>query len=277
MSAVNQGAFQQSSPDPSSTGTAKRPFAVPAPVTPRNHGIFSSAIIEEDARAKSKRAAQTGFALAIQLAIVGALLLIPLMFTEGLDLYHVNSTILIAPPPPAAPPPPVVHAEAVAPKPSFIKAQLTAPTVIPKKIVQVADASAAAPAIAGMAGGVPGGVGDVLGGLAAGPPPPPPPAVERPKGPIRITSGMKEPTLLYEPPVVYSPVARMARVEGTVVIEAIIDEQGNVTQVHFISGPAMLVQSAMKAVAERRYAPTILDGQPVAIRLTVKVDYRLSS
>ncbi|MFZ0980692.1 MAG: energy transducer TonB [Candidatus Acidiferrales bacterium] len=275
MSAVNQGALQQGSLGSSSSETAKRPFAVPAPVTPRKQGLFSTAIIEEDARAKGKRAAQTGFALAVQLAVVGGILLIPLIFTEGLDLYKVNSTILIAPPPPAAPPPPVAHAE-VAPRPTFIKAQLTAPTVIPKKIAQVADASAAAPAIAGMVGGVPGGVGDVLGGIASGPPPPPP-AVERPKGPIRITSGMKEPTLLYEPPVVYSPVARMAHVEGTVVIEAIIDEQGNVTQVHFISGPAMLVQSAMKAVAERRYAPTILDGQPVAIRLTVKVDYKLSS
>jgi periplasmic protein TonB len=276
MSAVNQGALQQSSLGPNSRETAKRPFAVPAPVTPRKQGLFSTAIIEEDARAKGKRAAQTGFALAVQLAVVGGLLLIPLIFTEGLDLYKVNSTILIAPPPPAAPPPPVAHAE-VAPRPTFIKAQLTAPTMIPKKIAQIADASAAAPAIAGMVGGVPGGVGDVLGGIASGPPPPPPPAVERPKGPIRITSGMKEPTLLYEPPVVYSPVARMAHVEGTVVIEAIIDEQGNVTQVHFISGPAMLAQSAMKAVAERRYAPTILDGQPVAIRLTVKVDYKLSS
>jgi protein TonB len=276
MSAVNQGALEQSSLGPSSGETAKRPFAVPAPVTPRKRVFFSNAIIEEDARAKGKRAAQTGFALAVQLAVVGGLLLIPLIFTEGLDLYKVNSTILIAPPPPAAPPPPVAHAE-VAPRPTFIKAQLTAPTVIPKKIAQIADASAAAPAIPGMVGGVPGGVGDVLGGIASGPPPPPPPAVERPKGPIRITSGMKEPTLLYEPPVVYSPVARMAHVEGTVVVEAIIDEQGNVTQVHFISGPAMLAQSAMKAVAERKYAPTILDGQPVAIRLTVKVDYRLSS
>ena len=275
MSAVNQGALQQSSLGPNSTEKAKRPFAVPAPVTPSKHGLFSNAIIEEDARAKGKRAAQTGFALAVQLAVVGGLLLIPLIFTEGLDLYKVNSTILIAPPPPAVPPP-VAHAE-VAPRPTFIKAQLTAPTVIPKKIAQVADASAAAPAIAGMVGGVPGGVGDVLGGIASGPPPPPPPAAERPKGPIRITSGMKEPTLIYEPPVVYSPVARMAHVEGTVVVEAIIDEHGNVTQVHFISGPAMLAPSAMKAVAERRYAPTILDGQAVAIRLTVKVDYRLSS
>jgi periplasmic protein TonB len=275
MSAVNQGAFQQSSSGPGSSQTGKRPFAVSAPVAPRKNVLFSNAILEEDARAKGKRAAQTGFALAIQIAIVGALLLIPLMFTEGLDLYHVNSAILIAPPPPAAPPPPMAHPEAT-PRPSFIKAQLTAPTVIPKKIAQVTDASAAAPAIAGMVGGVPGGVGDVLGGIAAGPPPPPPPAVEKSKGPIRITSGMKEPQLLYAPPVVYSPVARLAHTEGTVVVEAIIDEQGNVTQVHLISGPPLLVPGAMKAVAERKYAPTILDGQPVAIRLTVRVDYRLS-
>ena len=273
MSAVNQGALQQSGIGPSSSDPAKRPFAVPAPA---KHGLFSTAIIEEDARAKGKRAAQTGFALALQIAIVGALLLIPLIFTEGMDLYKVNSAILIAPPPPAAPPPPMVHAQAVAPKPSFIKAQLTAPTMIPKKIATVADVSAAAPAVTGgMVGGIPGGMGDVLGGIATGAPPPPPPAAERPKGPIRITTGMKEPQLLYAPPVVYSPVARLAHVEGTVIVEAIIDEQGNVTQVHLLSGPPLLVDGAMKAVAARRYAPTILDGQPVAIRLTVKVDYRL--
>jgi periplasmic protein TonB len=275
MSAVNQGALPQSSLG--SSDTAQGPFAVLAPLTPRKHGLFSTAIIEEDARSRGKRAAQTGFALAIQLAVVGGLLLIPLFFTEGIDLYKVHTAMLIAPAPPAAPPPPMAHAENVAPKPSFIKAQLTAPTVIPKKIAQdVADAGSAAPAIAGMAGGVPGGMGDVLGGIVSGPPPPPPPAAEKPTGPIRITSGMKQPELLYEPPVVYSPIARLAHVEGTVVVEAIIDEQGNVTQVHLISGPPLLVPGALKAVAARKYAPTILDGQPVAIRLMVRVDYRLS-
>jgi len=133
-----------------------------------------------------------------------------------------------------------------------------------------------APSVAGMQGGVPGGVGDILGGAVTGPPPPPPTAAERPKGPIRITSGMKEPRLLYEPPVVYSPIARQAHVSGSVIIEAIIDEQGNVIQVQAISGPPLLLESAMKAVAGRKYEPTILDGQPVAIRLNVRVDFRMS-
>ncbi len=226
--------------------------------------------------ARGKRAAQTGLALAVQLAIVGALLLVPLLFTEGIDLYKFNTTLLVAPPPPAAPPP-MVRAQTVVPKQSFIKAQLTAPTVIPKRIVEaVPDAGSMAPAIAGMAGGVPGGVGDVLGGSVTGPPPPPV-AAERPKGPIRIFSGMKEPRLLYEPPLVYSPIARAAHISGTVVVEAVIDERGNVTQVQLISGPPLLVDSALKAVAGRRYEPTILDGQPVSIRLTARIVFRMTS
>ncbi|MGD0956589.1 MAG: energy transducer TonB [Candidatus Acidiferrales bacterium] len=238
--------------------------------------MFASAILEEDPRARGKRAAQTSLALAVQVAIVAALLLVPLIFTEGIDLYKFNTTLLVAPPPPAAPPPPM-HAQTAVPKQSFIKAQLTAPTVIPKKIAEtVPDAGSMAPAIGGVQGGVPGGVGDVLGGAVTGPPPPPVVA-ERPKGPIRIFSGMKEPRLLYEPPVVYSPVARQAHIFGTVVLEAIIDEHGNVTQVQVISGPPLLLASAIKAVEGRKYEPTILDGQPVAIRLSVKVDFRMSS
>ena len=275
MSALNEGVFQQSSSDSSRKSRHNHNTVASFPRSaPRNQNVFATAILEEDPRARGKRAAQTGLALAVQLAIVGALLLVPLLFTEGIDLYKFNTTLLLAPSPPAAPPPPM-RAQAVVPKQSFIKAQLTAPTVIPKRIAEtVPDAGSMAPA---MAGGVPGGVGDVLGGSVTGPPPPPPVAVERPKGPIRIFSGMKEPRLLYEPPLVYSPVAMQAHVSGTVVLEAIIDEHGNVTQVQVISGPPLLLNSAIKAVAGRKYEPTILDGQPVSIRLNVKVDFRLRS
>jgi periplasmic protein TonB len=268
MSALNDGVFKQNSLD-----SGRKPLHVVAS-PPRNQNLFATAILEEDPRTRGKRAAQTGLALAVQLAIVGALLLVPLLFTEGIDMYKFDTTLLVAPPPPAPPPP--MHAQTVVPKQSFIKAQLTAPTVIPKRIVEaVPDAGSMAPAIAGMAGGVPGGVGDVLGGSTTGPPPPPP-AAERPKGPIRIFSGMKEPRLLYEPPLAYSPIARAAHISGTVVVEAVIDERGNVTQVQVISGPPLLLDSALKAVAGRRYEPTILDGQPVSIRLTARVVFRMT-
>jgi protein TonB len=272
MSASNESALQQRNLglDPHRT----RPTS--PPVASGNRGLFASAILEEDAQSRAKRAAQTGFAFAIQVAIISGLVMVPLFLTQAIDLHQFEKTLLVAPPPPAAPSPPVVHAQTVVPKQAFLHPLLTAPTIIPKKIVEAsADIGAVAPAISDIAGGVAGGTGDVLGG-SLGAPPPPPPAAVRPKGPIRISSGMKEPRLLSAPPVVYSPIARQARVEGTVIVDAIIDEQGNVTQVRVVSGPALLLGSAMKAVSERKYEPTLLDGQPVSIRLNVTVEFHLS-
>jgi protein TonB len=274
MSAINQGALQQRNlgldPKP------HRTLPTSPPIASGSHGMFSSAIIEEDSRSRGKRAAQAGLALALQVAIVGTLVLVPLFLTQAIDLHQFEKTMLVAPPPPAAPAPPVVHAQAVVPKQAFLHPLLTAPTIIPKKIVETAsDIGSSAPAISDMAGGVAGGTGDVLG-ASLGAPPPPPPAAVRPKGPIRISSGMKEPRLLSAPPVVYSPIARTAHVEGTVILDAIIDEQGNVTQVRVISGPPLLLASALKAVSERKYEPTFLDGQAVSIRLNVTVQFHLS-
>jgi protein TonB len=87
---------------------------------------------------------------------------------------------------------------------------------------------------------------------------------------------MKQPQLLYGPPAVYPQIAWQAHVSGTVLIEAIIDARGDVVQVHAISGPALLLEAAMKAVSERKYAPTILDGQPTPIQSEVRVDFHVT-
>ncbi len=246
------------------------------PVPRANPIVFSAALIEEDRRSRGKRVAHTGLALVVQVLVVATLLLAPLVVTEAIDLHQLDRTILIAPPPPAAPAPPIVRAQPAVAKLAILKPALTAPTIIPKKIVASAsDAGAAAPTISD-ANGVAGGTGDVLGAPLAAVPPPPPAAAARPKGPIRISTGMREPRLLSAPPVQYSPIARQARVQGTVILEAIIDEQGNVTQVRAVSGPPLLFQSAIKAVQGRKYEVTYLDGEPVAIRLDVTVNFRLS-
>jgi TonB family protein len=87
---------------------------------------------------------------------------------------------------------------------------------------------------------------------------------------------MKEPRLVYGPPALYPALARQTHIAGSVFIEAIIDEHGNVTQVHVLSGPALLLGAAMRAVSLRKYEPTILDGEPVAIELKVEVAFHLS-
>jgi protein TonB len=271
MSAINEGALQQRSLGPDRKPNRTLPTS--PPLVSATRGMFSGAIIEEDAQSRGKRAAQAGFALAIQAAIVCALLIVPLFVTEAIDLHQFEKTLLVAPP--AAPSPPAIRAQAVVPKQTFLHPLLTAPTIIPKKIVESAsDIGAAAPSISDAAG-VAGGTGDVLG-ASLGAPPPPPPAAVKPKGPIRISTGMREPRVLYAPQPVYSPIARTAHVQGTVILDAIIDEQGNVTQVRVISGPALLLASALKAVSERKYAPTILDGEPVSIRLNVTIEFHLS-
>ncbi len=272
MSAIDSGALQQHGIGLDRSARRTIPTSPPS----AGHAPLVFALIEEDALAKGKRVARTGLALGIQILIVGVMLLVPLLVTEAIDLHQFDKTLLIAPPPPAAPAPPVAHAQTVAPKISILHPQLTAPTIIPKKIIETAsDLGGAAPSISD-SGGVAGGTGDVLGASLAAVAPPPAAAPERPKGPIRISSGMKEPRLLSSPPLEYSPIARTARVQGTVTLEAIIDERGNVTEVRALSGPALLFQSAIKAVAGRKYEPTYLDGQPVAIRLDVTVNFHLT-
>jgi len=277
MSGSNAGAFPRVGLNSGYPGQLSPRSSPPTPT--RRQNLFATAMIEESASDRGKRATKAGLAFALQATILGVLLLIPLLFTEGLDLYKVSAVMLVAPPPPAPPPPLAMRAQAVVPKQALLHPQLTTPTVIPKKIsVSAPDAGGPAPMIADSDAGVPGGIaGGVLGGIGTGPAPPPPPTpAAKPHEPGRIFSGMKEPALIYAPPLVYSPIARQAHIAGTVVIEAVIDEKGNVTQVHVVSGPPLLLDSALKAVAGRKYQPTILDGQPVSIRFDVRVEFRLS-
>jgi protein TonB len=261
---ANSGVLQQA-------GLHSR-FPTSPPPTAREKSLVF-ALVEEDSASRAKRVARAGLALLLQGLIVGTMLLIPFVVTEAIDLHQFNMTLLIAPSPPPAPP--VVRAQPAAPKLALLRPLLTAPTIIPKKMEGVSDLGSAAPAISDVSG-IAGGTGDVLGASLVAVAPPPPAAAARSKGPIRISSGMKEPRLLYAPPLEYSAIARQARVQGTVLLEAIIDEQGNVTQVRAIGGPALLFQSAIKAVVGRKYEPTYLDGQPVAIRLGVTVNFHLT-
>ncbi len=256
---------------------AQRAYAPSPPAISRRRPAFSDTILETGSHERTNRALHTGAALAAQAAIVIALLLMPLFLSQGIDLASFDKTLLVAPPPPAAPAPPAAHVAQTIPRQPIIHAQISAPMVIPRKIAVAADAPSVAPTVAAMAGGVAGGTGDVLGGSLTGPAPPPPaPIAEKPKGPVRISGGMKQPQLLYGPPAVYPQIAWQAHVSGTVLIEAIIDARGDVVQVHAISGPALLLQAAMKAVSERKYAPTILDGQPTPIQLEVRVDFHMT-
>jgi protein TonB len=222
-------------------------------------------------------------AAAIHVVIVAALVLIPLAFLQKIDSDNLQAMYLTMPRPPAPAPPPsaaelparhVVHPMRFAPA-------ITMPTAIPKKIVEVKDdgppeVDAAGAAPGGVAGGENGGVlGGVLGGMSNGPasPPAPPPPPKR--GIQRVGGDVRAPRQILRVDPDYPRIAMTAKVEGVVVIDAVIDEHGNVIQARAVSGPGLLIPAALQAVLKWKFEPTYLDGQSVPIEMRVEVGFHL--
>lgn len=219
--------------------------------------------------------------LLLHILIVAALVIAPLLFTRTIDFSKFDETFLVAPRPPAAAPPPAPAEKItrVAPRP-IPQQVVTQPMAIPARIQVVHEEAPPEPGTLGVSGGVPGGIpGGVLGGIVGGtenvPPPPPPTAAHPSKEIFRVGGDVKEPKAIYAPPPAYPVLARTSRLEGTVIIDAVIDESGHVVESRAISGPALLLHAALVAVAQWRYQPTVLDGEPVSIRMHVTVHFHL--
>lgn len=99
----------------------------------------------------------------------------------------------------------------------------------------------------------------------------------RPRGPMRVSSGVGAGMLLGPIRPVYPAIARAARVEGSVVVEATISRDGRMEQARVISGPAMLAGAALQAVREARYAPYRLNGEPTEVETTITVNFRMGA
>jgi periplasmic protein TonB len=213
----------------------------------------------------------------LQAAVLTVLILIPLIYTEALPKAMLT-TLLVAPPPPPPPPPPAPKIVKIKPTPRLIQAgKMTAPTVIPKKIEIIKEE--AMPPEMGTSGGVPGGVpggvgggvlGGIIGGMGSGPAPPP----QTPKR-IRIGGNVQMANLTRMVQPIYPPIAKTARIQGDVVLHAIISKAGAIEQLQYISGPPLLMQSAMEAVRQWRYRPTLLNGEPVEVETTITVHFTM--
>jgi protein TonB len=277
------------------------PLPLPAPVLPRHErgraviavvpageDPFVNAMLEMPFSVqKHANPLEWVASLALHFLMIGTLLLIPLYFTDAIDVRAFSKTFLVGPPPPAPPPAaaPVEKIVRTLPKERFMKGgRLTTPVVIPREIAVLKEAPippdmSGMGVVGGIPGGIPGGqVGGVLGGIiggtgtAAGPVLTPPAPVKKI---VRIGGQVKPPKQLFEPDLAYPPVAKAARVQGTVTIEAIIDERGDVVQAHAVDGSPLLVAAALQAVSQWKYEPTTLNGQPVSVQMTVYVKYHL--
>jgi protein TonB len=222
--------------------------------------------------------------LGVHVLLVAAAVVVPLFFTQVLDLHNFAVTYLALPRPPAAAPAPAPVVQRVSrPVHAIVPSKLTAPIAIPRKVEVVQDEGLPDIAAGGVIGGVPGGesggiLGGVIGGTGSGPAAPK--AVTKPEKQavlLRVGGDVKPPRQVLRIEPKYPSIARQSRIEGMVLIEAVIDEHGNVVQAHVVTGPGLLVPSALAAVLQWKYEPTYLNGVPVSISMSVQVMYSLSS
>jgi len=218
----------------------------------------------------------------LQTIFLGILILIPLLYTEALPKQELLSWVVAAPPPPPPPPPPApaVTKRAVRPVSLMEAGKLRAPTRIPEKIADIVETDLPPDAAVGVVGGVPGGVaggqlggviGGVIGGIPKAAPPPPPPPPKR----IRVSSGVQAAKKIHDVAPIYPPLAKQARIEGTVKLQAIIGKDGTIQNLTVVSGHPLLVQAALDAVQQWRYAPTLLNNEPVEVETFIEVHFRL--
>jgi protein TonB len=263
----------------------RRILLLPPKVEPL-HDVFAEAMLQEDSMHQRRNPLDWVVSIVLHFAVLTFLLILPLYFTSRLDMQKFNLTLLVTPLPPAAAPPPPPMALAAAPRAvrpvptrAYVQGKLTAPSFIPKAIVTTPGEIAPPDEVAmGVPGGMPGGqVGGVIGGILGGATnsvrAPAAPAAEGPKEPLRVGGTVKQPRLIYGPAPEYPPIARLSLISGVVVIEAIIDENGNVVEVRAVSGQPLLIAAALKSVSQRKYEPTYLDGEPTPIDLRVVVTF----
>jgi periplasmic protein TonB len=245
--------------------------------------MFEDSLIESGGKMRTKRGATTMLSFILQICLLGVLVLIPLIYTEALPKQQLM-TFLVAPPPPPPPPPPPAAAPVRVVKPvqtDIVNGQLRTPTKIPEKVQMIKEEEAPPPVSGGVVGGVPGGVpggsmGGVIGGIiGATASTGAVPKVVTPQR-VRVSQGVSQGLLIHEVRPQYPPLARQARIQGAVVLQAVIGKDGAIQNLHVVSGHPMLTTAAIDAVKQWRYKPYFLNGEPVEVDTQITVNFTLS-
>lgn len=242
----------------------------------------------EQNQPKAHRTTTVLFSMAIHVAMLGLLVVIPLVYTEALPLAQMHDYLLTPPPLTAPVKPPVRAVQIVSVEHHTITnetAQFEPPRKIPRTIPRIVDE--APPEVPnsetreGIEGALPddGSNSQFMRMLRQHLPTPPHPAPKSPETGIptriRLVSTLSQANLIYAPQPEYPQLAKLAGIQGTVVLEAIISKDGTVQGLRVLSGHPWLVDAATKAVLEWRYRPTILNGVPVEVSTTITVNFKL--
>lgn len=216
--------------------------------------------------------------IAVHVALVGTLIVIPLVAPAALPAPATAAMLAFAAPsvapPPPPPPAPVRTAQIQQPK-SLIN-QTAAPLEAPTNITperQVPENTQLLSAIESSGATVPGAEIGIPGSY--GPPPPPSSRTETPSVPVRPGGNIRPPTKIKDVKPIYPVIAQIAQVGGIVIVEAIIAPNGKVQDAKVLRSHPLLEAAALDAVRQWEFTPTLLNGSPVSVVITVTVDFRL--
>jgi protein TonB len=241
--------------------------------------MFEDSLIESGNKLKTKRLGTTILSFLLQVGLICILILIPLIYTDALPKGNLMTFLVAPPPPPPPPPPPAAAIKVVKIQSEVINGQLRTPTKIPNKVQMIKEEEAPPDMGAGVPGGVPGGIpggstGGVMGGIL-GSANAAIPKVATPQR-VRVSTGVATGLLIKKVTPNYPQLAKQARIQGTVVLQAEISKDGTIQNLQLISGHPMLAPAAIEAVRQWRYKPYLLNGEPVAVETTVQVNFSLS-
>lgn len=237
--------------------------------------IFHDSLIESGGKSRRRNPWATVGSLALQLLLLLALVVIPLFHTDPLPKREML-TMLYAPPAAGS------NATRLrAPTPTYTSTSIGIPAPIrrtqeapPPPVDTTGGVVEGVPG--GVVGGVPGKVlSEALGStrslpvLAKTPEPTP---IKR----IRVASRVAEANLIHDVAPQYPPEAGRARIEGAVVLMAVIGKDGSVQDVRVESGLPLLAQAAIDAVKQWRYRPYLLNGEPVEVDSRITINFTLS-
>jgi protein TonB len=265
----------------------------PPPQLVKGHGVVSTraflneALLESQHFKGGSKSVDVLLALVVHVVLLGGPIVAGLYYTDTINLKQFATTFLVAPPPP--PPPPAPAVGVIKPqlsKPVFTSGgKLLAPTYIPKQVAQLKEAPIESDAFGGVPGGVPGGIpggqlggviGGVIGGVASTGAKPVAPPAGKSGTPVRVGGRVRPPKAIVQARPEYPALARQARVQGDVKIDAILDEEGNVIDMKVVAGHPLLYQAALDALRKWKYEPTYLNDRPIAVELTVTITFQLS-
>ncbi len=235
--------------------------------------MFEDSTFESNGRLRTRSRAWMFASLAFNGSILLALVLIPLIYPQALPRQIISYLLDIPTPEPAAEQKPqTLPKNAVVVQREMEGSHIFAPSKIPPQIAMVERPEVLPKIDIGDWGDRSGNsnADNPLGSLGRRP------EVRRaPDTPVRVPSTIVAGLLVQKTIPVYPPIARAARIQGTVVLEATISRAGTIDNLRVDSGPPMLQQAALDAVKTWRYRPYLLNGEPVEVETTVNVVFTL--